>query len=101
MLQKLADKVCAKQDRHSGNLLHQCQQNSKPITLYFKKIPGCVAQSVTCLTEDLGALSLIPVQTLTFAEIDHEIINQPLTSLPLIQEGCCQLYAKVCARSTG
>ena len=42
--------------------------------LIFKKVPGCVGLSVTCLTEDIGVLSLILVQSLTFEEIDHVII---------------------------
>ena len=43
--------------------------------------PGCVAQSVTCLTAetclgaDPGAPSSIPAQSHTFREIDHEIIS--------------------------
>ena len=42
--------------------------------------PGDVAQSVTCLatdaclTADPGVVSLIPAQSHTFVEIDHEII---------------------------
>ena len=55
-------------------------------TMYFlpiKKItlPGRVGQLVTCLTADIcltadpGVASLIPAQSHTFAEIDHEIIS--------------------------
>ena len=36
---------------------------------------GCLAQSVTCLTADSGAMSLIRARSHTFAEIDHEIIS--------------------------
>ena len=39
------------------------------------KQPGCIGQSVTCLTADPGVGSLIPAQSYTFAEIDHEIIS--------------------------
>ena len=44
-------------------------------------LPGRVAQSVTCLatdaclTADPGVVSLIPAQSHTFVEIDHEIIS--------------------------
>ena len=39
----------------------------------------------------------------TFAEIDHEIFATVilLSSAELFKKGCCQLQAKVCARSTG
>ena len=71
--------------------------------------PGCVAQSVTCLTTDAsltadpGVASLIPAQSHTFVEIDHEIISMVslLPSTVLFKKGCCQLQRKVCARSTG
>ena len=56
------------------NLLHQCQQKSKTITSSFKKVPGHVAQSVTCLTATPWVASLIPARSHSFAEIDHEII---------------------------
>ena len=52
-------------------------------------IPGCVAQSVTCLardanlTADPGAASSIPTWPHTFVEIDHEIISMAFSSLPL------------------
>ena len=73
-----------------------------------KKGPGCVAQSVTCLatdaslTADLGVASSIPAWSRTFVEIDHEIISTVilLPSTESFKKGCCQLQAKVCARST-
>ena len=43
--------------------------------------PGCIAQSVTCLEADMCLTadpvfaSLIPAQSHTFVEIDHEIIS--------------------------
>ena len=37
--------------------------------------PGCVAQSVSCLTADPVVASLIPALSHTFVEIDHEIIT--------------------------
>ena len=68
-----------------------------------------VAQSVTCLatdaclTADPGVASSIPARSLTFVEIDHEIISTVilLPSADLLKKGCCQLQAKVCARITG
>ena len=47
--------------------------------------------------------SLIPSQSHTFIEIDHEIISTVilLPSTESFKKGCCQLQAKVCARSTG
>ena len=44
-------------------------------------LPGCVAQSVTCLatdaclTADQGVASSIPARSHTFVEIDHEMIS--------------------------
>ena len=68
-----------------------------------------VAQSVTCLatdaslTADPGVASSIPARSHTFVEIDHEIISTVilLPSAESFKKGCCQLQAKVCARSTG
>ena len=70
------------------------------------KIPGRVAQSVTCLvtdaklTADPGVASSIPARSHTFVEIDHEIISTVilLPSAESFMKGCCQLQAKVCAR---
>ena len=70
---------------------------------------GRVAQSVTCLATDAslaadpGVSSLIPTWSHTFVEIDHEIISTVilLPSAESFKKGCCQLQAKVCARSTG
>ena len=72
-------------------------------------LPGRVAQSVTCLatdaslTADPGVASSIPARSHTFVEIDHEIISMVilLPSAESFKKGCCQLQAKVCARSTG
>ena len=52
---------------------------------------------------DPGAASLIPTQSHTFLEVDHEIISTIilLPSTEAFKKGCCQLQAKVCARSTG
>ena len=73
---------------------------------YFK---SRVAQSVACLatdaslTADPGVASSIPARSHTFVEIDHEIIFTVilLPSAESFKKGCCQLQAKVCARSTG
>ena len=74
----------------------------------LKKL-GRVAQSVTCLatngslTADPGVTSSIPARSHTFMEIDHEIISTVilLPSPEPFKKGCCQLQAKVFARSTG
>ena len=74
-----------------------------------KYAPGRVAQSVTCLatdaslTADPGVASLIPAWYHTFVEIDHDIISTVILLPPAesFKKGCCQLQAKVCARSTG
>ena len=73
------------------------------------RMPGRVAQSVTCLatdaklTADPGVASSIPARYHTFVEIDHEIISTVilLLSAESFMKGCCQLQAKVCARITG
>ena len=85
--------------------------NSPPMMTknHFLSIPGSVAQSVTCLatdaslTADPGVASSIPARSHTFVEIDHEIISTVilLPSAESFKKGCCQLQAKVCARSTG
>ena len=68
---------------------------------------GCVVQSIMCLatdaTSDPGVASLIPARSVTFVEIDHEIISTVilLPSPESLKKGCCQLQAKVCAGSTG
>ena len=75
----------------------------------FVFLQGQVVQSVTCLatgaspTADPGVLSLILSQSHTFVEIDQEIISTVilLPSAASFKKGCCQLQAKVCARSTG
>ena len=62
------------------------------------RIPGRVAQSVTCLstdaclTADPGVASSIPARYHTFVEIDHEIISTVilLPSTDLFKKGCCQ-----------
>ena len=70
---------------------------------------GCVPQSVTCLATDArlaadpGDGSLIPARPHTFVEIDHEMISTVilLPSADSFKKDCCQLQAKVCARSSG
>ena len=81
------------------------------ITYYLLLIisPGRVAQSVTCLATDAsliadpGVASSISARFHTFVEIDHGIISTVilLPSAESFKKGCCQLQAKVCARSTG
>ena len=55
------------------------------------------------LTADPGVASSIPAWSHTFVEIDHEIFSTVilLPSAESFKKGCCQLQAKVCARSTG
>ena len=73
------------------------------------RLPGRVAQSVTSLTTDAsltadpGVASSIPVWSHTFVEIDYEIISTVilLPSAESFKKDCCQLQAKVYARSTG
>ena len=64
----------------------------------------CLATD-TSLTADPGVASLIPAHSHTFMEIVHEIISMVIL-LPVAESfkkgnRCCQLQAKVCARSTG
>ena len=74
-----------------------------------EEAPGRVAQSVMCLatdarlTADAGVASSIPTRSHTLVEIDHEMISMVilLPSAESFKKGCCQLQAKVCARSTG
>ena len=72
-------------------------------------MPGRVVQSVTCLATDAsltaapGVARSIPALSHTFVEIGDEIIAT-VVLLPCAEsfkKGCCQLQAKVCARSTG
>ena len=93
------------------------QTAKAPVSLHIYKAcliphfltPGRVAQLVTCLatvvslTADPGVASLIAAWSHTFVEIDHEMISTVilLRSVEAFKEGCCQLQAKVCARSTG
>ena len=55
------------------------------------------------LIADPGVVRSIPARSHTFVEIDHEIISTIilLPSAESFKKGCCQLQAKVCARSTG
>ena len=52
---------------------------------------------------DPGVASLIPAQSHTFMEVDHEIISTVvlLPSAESFKKGCWQLQGKVCAQSTG
>ena len=65
--------------------------------IYFRYVYTCsaltglkdspVAQSVASLTADPGVTSLIPAQSHSFMEIDHEIISTGILLLPLIHVG--------------
>ena len=52
---------------------------------------------------DPGVASSIPARSHTLVEIDHEIISKVILfpSAESFKKGCCQLQAKVYARSTG
>ena len=71
--------------------------------------PDRIAQLVTCLatdaslTADPRVASSIPARSHTFVEIDYEIISTVilLPSAESFKKCCCQLQAKVYARSTG
>ena len=93
--------------------IEQLQTPTMGVTINKKSTttePPCrVVQSVKCLatdaslTADPGVASSIPARSHTFVEIDHEIISKVilLPSAESFKKGCCQLQAKVCARSTG
>ena len=79
---------------------------SKAATLYTtgprSAVGKCLATDAS-LTADPGVTSSILARSNTFVEIDHEIISTVilLPSAESFKKGCCQLQAKVCARSTG
>ena len=64
--------------------------------------PPCLATAAG-QTIDPGVASLILAWSNTFVEIDYEIISTVilLPSDESFKKDCCQLQAKVCARSTG
>ena len=70
--------------------------------IHVAQLVSCLATDA-CLTADPGVMSLIPAQSYTFVEINHEIISMVilLPSAESFKKGCCQLQAKVCAQSTG
>ena len=55
------------------------------------------------LIADPGVTRLIPAQSHTFVEIDHEIISTAILLLPLIQEGLLSVTSEsMCTKySTG
>ena len=55
------------------------------------------------LTADPGVASSILARSHTFVENDHDIISTVIlqVSAESFKKGCCQLQAKVYARSTG
>ena len=75
---------------------------------HLTRIPGHVAQSVTCqatdasLTADPGVVSLIKARSHTSVEIDYNIITTVilLPSAESLKKDCYQLQAKVRAHST-
>ena len=81
-----------------------CKLN-KPFTKLtgLRSAVGNVSATDASLTADPGVPSSIQAWSHTFVEIDHEIISMVvlLPSAESFKKGCCQLQAKVCARSTG
>ena len=65
--------------------------------------PRSAVGNVACLTAVPGVASSIPTRSHTFVEINHETIFKVilLPSAESFKKSCCQLQAKVCARSTG
>ena len=63
---------------------------------------GCTGLSESTLVKSRG-LEFDPGLVPYFVEIDQEIISTVilLPSAESFKKGCCQLQAKVCARSTG
>ena len=61
--------------------------------------PGFREREFRCVKEGVALLIL----SHPFLEIDHEMISTVilLPSAESFKKGCCQLQAKVCARSTG
>ena len=70
-------------------------------------VPGRIAQSVkflatdASLTADPGVASLIPFQSHTFVEIDHEIISMAILppSAESVKKGCLSVTSKsICTK---
>ena len=76
--------------------------SSLPLMCVTMPTLTCLATDA-CLTAYLGVASSILAQSHTFMEIDREIISTVIffPSAESFKKGCCQLQAKVCARSTG
>ena len=93
----------------NGRLSFRKEISLNNISFLTTSIPGRVAQSVTCLatdanlTADPGVARLIPTQSYTFLEIDHELIFTVIlfSFAESFMKGCCQLPAKVSAGITG
>ena len=69
----------------------------EPIDIYTSSVNRCESDCRSRSHE------LIHARSHTFVEIDYEIISTVilLPSAESFKKGCCQLQAKVCARSTG
>ena len=77
-------------------LISQIHNKMLVLTINSRAL-GSTAEYVASPTVDQGVMSLIPARSHTFAEIDREIIFTFIFLHLLIQEGLCQLQAKVCA----
>ena len=75
---------------------------SGQVSTFYLQLVTCLATDAI-LTADTGVASLIPARSHTFVEIDYEIISNVifLPSAESFKKDCCQLQAKVCARSIG
>ena len=59
----------------------------------------CAWLSVASRTPDPGVESMIPAQSHSFMEIDHEIISNVILLLPLIQEGLSVTSESMCTKN--
>ena len=61
-------------------------------------LQGLTGQSVASPSADSGVKSLIPAQSHTLVEIDHEIISMVILLLLLIQEGLSVTRESMCTK---
>ena len=60
--------------------------------IFHKKLSPGPSNAVGSESAGPGVSSLIPAQSHTFLEIDHEIISKVILLLPLIQEGLLSVH---------
>ena len=61
--------------RWNGNTLFE--DENRPVNI---SVPGCVVQSVICLSADKEVASSIPSQSHTFLQIDMNYLQRPFSS---------------------